>query len=173
MTMMTHHQYPVDSCRQWEKTSVKKLEQILFSNISESNVKEIEENHNNSDINLADGVRVKGKKSWKNASAQKDKESLKDVLAENLGYGPALSEHIVLDTGFPKNMKMFMKNENGDLIPNIKQDMIEQIYSAISKFEDWLEDIIFGERVPEGYILLQNSGEKVSSFNEESSSKVQ
>lgn len=169
---MAHHQYPVDSCRHWEKTSLEKLEQILLSSKSDSNVNIIEENHTSADINLADEVIVKGKKSWKNTSAQKDKETLKDILAENLGYGPALSEHIVLEAGFQKNIKTFLKNKNGDLIPNMTRDMVHQIYSAVMKFENWLEEIIFHERLPEGYILLQKAGEKDSTLKEEPSSKV-
>lgn len=79
----------------------------------------------------------------------------KVVLREALGYGPALSEHIILDAGLLPNMKLGTNTLIDDAT-------IQVLAEAITKFEDWLDDIICGERVPEGFILMQNqsSGKK-------------
>lgn len=166
LTMMARHQYPVDFCRAWERTSVEKLEMVLtlVSACDTNTHEEVGEEYNaTSGTNLegeaSEQVAGKGKKSGKKSDSALDKEkgTLKNVIGESLGYGPALSEHIVLSAGLPKNLKVFSKNEKGKLIPNITKKTIEQLHLAVMEFENWLEDIIFGDRLPEGYILLQKT----------------
>lgn len=161
LTMMARHQYPVDSCRPWERTPLKKLESLLTI-VGDHDSCALEKLENR-DVKISpeneageEGV-VKGKKSGKKVDAanDKDKYTLKNIVGERLGYGPALSEHIVLGSGLPKNMKVFSKDEKGQLVTTIAKDMVDKLHSAVVQFEDWLESIIFGERIPEGYILLQ------------------
>ena len=68
---------------------------------------------------------------------------------KTLGYGPALSEHIILDAGLIPNTKV-TKDSKFDI------DTIQRLAQSVAKFENWLEDVILGDQVPEGYILMQN-----------------
>jgi hypothetical protein len=74
---------------------------------------------------------------------------LKIILGEALGYGPALSEHMILDAGLIPNEKV-PKDKTWD------DAAVQALVQAVAKFEDWMQDIISGEIVPEGYILMQN-----------------
>ena len=71
------------------------------------------------------------------------------VLGEALGYGPALSEHILLDAGLISSTKV-PKDRMWDDVT------IQPLVQAIVRFEDWMQDVISSELVPKGYILMQN-----------------
>lgn len=94
-------------------------------------------------------ISVSNKKS--RDGGQLNKFILKAMLGDALGYGPALSEHIILDAGLLPSMKIGDENNK-----NIDDAMFQSLLLAITKFEDWLTDIMSGYKVPEGYILMQN-----------------
>ncbi|KAH7291813.1 hypothetical protein KP509_29G036400 [Ceratopteris richardii] len=170
LTMMARHQYPVDSCRPWKKTSLEKLESLVSGVNNHDKVSSEELNthlQSAAEIETIQQVTVKGRKSGKKAelASEKDKYGLKNIISEGLGYGPTLSEHLVLGAGLPKNLKVFSKNDKGELISTVEKPMLEKLHLAIVQFEDWLESIIFGSQVPEGFILLQRrkGGEELTS----------
>lgn len=86
--------------------------------------------------------------SKKKDGAQAKQATLKVVLGDALGYGPALSEHIILDAGLTPNLKV-----SKDL--KLDDGSIQALSEGVKRFEDWLEDVISGTKVPEGYILMQ------------------
>ncbi|KAK1387445.1 hypothetical protein POM88_015623 [Heracleum sosnowskyi] len=47
------------------------------------------------------------------------------------------------------------------------------LLKAIDKFEEWLEDVIKGEKIPEGYILMQRKDLGKDSSNSETQSSSQ
>ena len=71
------------------------------------------------------------------------------VLGEALGYGRALSEHILLDAGLIPSTKV-SKDRTWD------DATVQALVQAVVRLEDWMQDVILGELVPEGYILMQN-----------------
>lgn len=155
VAIMSRHRYPTEICRVFERTSALKLHAVLTSQepddgeplkahkgtTEESNTSK--EKHDN----RKGGKSAESKKSVGDITRTKQ-ATLKNVLGEALGYGPALSEHIILDAGLVPNTKV---SKDGKL----DDDKIQMLVQAIEKFEDWLEDIISGERIPEGYILMQ------------------
>lgn len=184
LTMMAHHKYPVDSCRLWERTSFKKLETALtISNASEINPLKGESAAERDNTVLVADLKfemvakgkdnqthiISGKKGG--SGARNSRASLKNIVGESLGYGPALSEHIILDAGLPTNLQTFTQDEKGQFLFSISKVQMEQLYAAVTTFENWLEDIISGNRLPEGYILMQKRGggkrQNVSCENEQ------
>lgn len=91
---------------------------------------------------------IKATNSTKKGNDRAKSPTLKVVLGEALGYGPALSEHIILDAGLVPNTKI-------DADFTLEGNTLLSLTEAVKQFEDWLEDIILGEKVPEGYILMQ------------------
>lgn len=157
---MSRHRYPIEASRVFERTGITKLQTALTcSKVSKSNdsfeVDEGGNNHSNDTSKDQCTSKIGKSNSNKNANdgGQAMKATLKIVLGEVLGYGPALSEHIILDAGLAPNMKV----GDGSGI-----DVAEVLVQAVARFEDWLVDVISGEKVPEGYILMQNkaSGKK-------------
>jgi predicted ribosome quality control (RQC) complex YloA/Tae2 family protein len=156
--IMSRHRYPVEICRVFERTTSAKLEESLTSvktvEGSEEGYPKEPATTENVTINAPKGKQAtqKGGKSTasnKAKEATKVKQStLKVVLGEGLGYGPQLSEHIILDAGLVPNMKVASGFK-------LEDDTLRSLSEAVAKFEDWLEDIILGEKVPEGYILMQ------------------
>lgn len=156
VAIMSRHRYPIEICRVFERTTAAKLQEALtFSKEPDNNesVKDQEGANNVSDApKEKKGSRKGGKpaESSKNSGDAKAKQvTLKNVLGEALGYGPALSEHIILDAGLIPNTKLCNENKLDD-------DTIQLLVEAVAKFEDWLHDVISGDKVPEGYILMQN-----------------
>jgi hypothetical protein len=98
---------------------------------------------------------AKAKQSGSNAKAnngaQSNKATLKTILGEALAYGPALAEHIILDAGLVPSTKVGKDPES-----TIDDSTVQALMESITRFEDWLVDIISGQRIPEGYILMQN-----------------
>ncbi|XP_058084254.1 uncharacterized protein LOC131231908 [Magnolia sinica] len=156
LAIMSRHRYPVEACRVFERTSITKLQTALTcSNASDrKDVLDAEEGRGKVfDASQEQGGSKKGKLSNSNKKTndgeQTKKSTLKVILGEALGYGPALSEHIILDVGLIPTMKV-----GGDT--KIDDAAIQLLAQAVAKFEDWLADIISGDKVPEGYILMQN-----------------
>ncbi|CAL0300986.1 unnamed protein product [Lupinus luteus] len=143
LAIMSRHRYPTESCRVFERTTTAKLHAALTSSKEEDNDDADKVNGNGTDVsNVAkekQGTRKGGKSS----------ATLKAVLGEALGYGPALSEHIILDAGLIPNTKV-PKDKTWD------DATVQALVQAVVKFEDWMQDIISGEIIPEGYILMQN-----------------
>ncbi|KAH1068814.1 hypothetical protein GYH30_006402 [Glycine max] len=80
---------------------------------------------------------------------RKSSATLNIVLGEALGYGRALSEHILLDAGLIPSTKVSKDRTWDDAI-------VQALVQAVVRLEDWMQDVILGELVPEGYILMQN-----------------
>lgn len=152
---MSRHRYPVEICRVFERTATMKLQVVLTSpKESESNeaVEASEDGNKVSDVPREKQSNRKGVKEPSkntNGGARAKQVTMKTVLGEALGYGPALSEHIILDAGLTPNTKV-----TKDSIFDI--DTIQRLSQSVTKFENWLEAVISGDQVPEGYILLQN-----------------
>lgn len=156
IAIMSRHRYPVEICRVFERTTITKLQAALSSS-KEINYEVVEANEGGTSFPNAPGERKSSSKiarasdSNKNAinGVRSKQATLKNVLGEALGYGPALSEHMILDAGLLPNTKIGDNNRLSD-------DEIQVLVQAVAKFEDWLEDVISGGRIPEGYILMQN-----------------
>ncbi|KAK9068341.1 hypothetical protein SSX86_012452 [Deinandra increscens subsp. villosa] len=157
--IMARHRYPVESCRIFERTDGAKLQSTLtsFSNQIDEKVDEHVEDGSGVNGTLGALQSKKGNhKPVKSSDSSKKKDNthhakqptLKVVLGEALGYGPALSEHIVLDAGLTPNLKV-----SKDL--KLEDSSIQALSEGVKRFEDWLEDVISGAKVPEGYILMQ------------------
>ncbi|BBG93031.1 zinc knuckle CCHC-type family protein [Prunus dulcis] len=145
VAIMSRHRYPIEICRLFERTTAAKLQEALtFSKEPDNNesVKDQEGANNVSDAQ-------KEKKGSRKGGKPAESITLKNVLGEALGYGPALSEHIILDAGLIPNTKLCNENKLDD-------DTIQLLVEAVAKFEDWLHDVISGDKIPEGYILMQN-----------------
>ncbi|XP_019419387.1 PREDICTED: nuclear export mediator factor NEMF isoform X1 [Lupinus angustifolius] len=153
LAIMSRHRYPTESCRVFERTTTAKLHTALTSSKEDDNDNADEVNGNGTDVsNVAkekQGTRKGGKSS----------ATLKTVLGEALGYGPALSEHIILDAGLIPNTKV-PKDKTWD------DATVQALVQAVVKFEDWMQDIISGEIIPEGYILMQNKNFQTGSVSQ-------
>ncbi|KAE8685782.1 hypothetical protein F3Y22_tig00111092pilonHSYRG00037 [Hibiscus syriacus] len=160
VAIMSRRLYPTEICRHFELTTVSKLHTVLTSS-GEPNENEatkgIEDENNSLDTAKGNekekkgsqkGGKKGGKPSESNKSASDNTRAkqamLKNVLSEALGYGPALAEHIILDAGLASNTKVTKDNKLDD-------DKIQALAQAVEKFEDWLQDVISGEKVPEMY----------------------
>ncbi|CAN6467248.1 unnamed protein product [Victoria cruziana] len=167
--VMSRHRYPIESCRVFERTSFQKLEASLMCSekddrMSNKSSRAEVESFNAKDLGLQsekEDLTISGKRStWNKKQTdgeQGKKMTLKAILGDSLGYGPALCEHIILDAGLVPNMKISLEND-----ATFSQDTVRALATAVGKFEDWLEDVISGEKFPEGYILMQKipSGKK-------------
>ncbi|XP_057853407.2 uncharacterized protein LOC131063572 [Cryptomeria japonica] len=168
LTMMPHHCYPVDMCRPFKRTSFEMLQTIL-SNLRKSESEgsfqgKVAEGGINPQVSSSftkeprkDSMQ---KTSQEPSSEKPDNDSsrggkkitLKTVLGDNLGYGPALSEHIILDAGLQPNMKI-----DSSILENFNNDRLQDLAAAVARFEDWMEEVITGTNVPEGYIIMQKN----------------
>lgn len=158
---MSRHRYPVESCRVFERTTPAKLQTALVSSKDDDNDEAVKVNGNGSDLSNVVREKQGARKGGKSSA------TLKIVLGEALGYGPALSEHIILDAGLIPNAKV-PKDKTWD------DATVQALVQAVARFEDWMQDIISGEIVPEGYILMQNKnlGKDSSASQPESVSQV-
>lgn len=173
---MSRHRYPIEACRVFERTEFTKLKGALTccktSDGDESSEAIANENPSDKPKELNDAkkndVPILNKKGTNGKKS--GKATLKTILGETLSYGPALAEHIILDAGLLPNMKVRDDADN-----KIDEGMILALEQAITRFDDWLTDILFGQKVPEGYILMQNkSNEKkgLVSLQESTADKV-
>lgn len=154
---MSRHRYPTEICRVFERTTVSKLQEALTCSKEQENDEPAKDNEGGNNMSVASKEKQVSQKGGKSSepnkntsdSARSKQATLKNVLGEALGYGPALSEHIILDAGLVPNTKVSKENKLDDIT-------IEVLVQAVARFEDWLQDIISGDLVPEGYILMQN-----------------
>ncbi|XP_042390963.1 nuclear export mediator factor NEMF-like isoform X1 [Zingiber officinale] len=157
LAIMSRHRYPIEACRVFERTNLMKLKSALACSdpANESNSSEaIDVVHDRSEDG-GDGksMTIPPSAQETNRKKQPNKTTLKSILGEALSYGPALSEHIILDAGLLPNVKV---GENTNV--KISDENFEILAQAVTRFEDWLEDVISGPTIPEGYILMQNKG---------------
>ncbi|KAG7991114.1 hypothetical protein I3843_02G059200 [Carya illinoinensis] len=155
VAIMSRHRYPTEICRVFERTTAAKLQAALTFSKEPDNNEPVENNGTGTNVSAATKEKHgshKGGKSFesnKNVDVSRAKQAtLKTVLGEGLGYGPALAEHILLDASLVPSTKVPKDNKWDD-------DTVQVLVQAVKKFEDWLEDIISGDRVPEGFILIQ------------------
>ncbi|XP_062202134.1 uncharacterized protein LOC133904677 isoform X2 [Phragmites australis] len=177
LAIMSRHRYPVEACRVFERTDFAKLKDTLTMshNVDDKEPSEITSGSADTQEpseSANDGVSVtdisekplsrkekksaaktkqSGLNSKVNNGAQSSKATLKTILGEALAYGPALAEHIILDAGLAPTTKVGKDPES-----TIDDSTIQALVESITRFEDWLIDIISGQRIPEGYILMQN-----------------
>ncbi|PRQ39528.1 putative transcription factor interactor and regulator CCHC(Zn) family [Rosa chinensis] len=160
VAIMSRHHYPIEICRVFERTTAAKLQEALTYSKEPDNNESVKDSEGRNDASDAPKEKKGGRKggkpvesSKKPGDAKAKQATLKNVLGDGLGYGPALSEHIILDAGLVPNTKVG-KDEKLD------DNTLKLLLEAVTKFEDWLHDVISGEKVPEGYILMQhkNSG---------------
>ncbi|THF98930.1 hypothetical protein TEA_011129 [Camellia sinensis var. sinensis] len=161
--IMSRHRYPIEICRVFERTTIAKLQEALASLKevdSNDNARSDEGGTNDTDVPKGkQGNRKNGKLSESNKTpndgARAKQAMLKSFLGEALGYGPQLSEHIILDAGLVPNTKIGKDFK-------LDEATCQVLAQAVAKFEDWLEDIISGDRIPEGYILmLQKNSDQI------------
>ncbi|XP_065863876.1 uncharacterized protein [Euphorbia lathyris] len=153
--IMSRHRYPTEICRAFNRTDATKLQEALTSikepEVTES-MNEVENNVSEKPKKEKQGKNKGGKSSEPSKSSvdgNRTKQStLKVILGEALGYGPALSEHMILDAGLVPSTKVSKSNRLDDAAMQV-------LVHAVTKFEDWIQDVISGETVPEGYILMQ------------------
>ena len=163
---MSRHRYPVEACRTFERTTLSRLQEALLS-LDKSINHDADESIDNGSMIPDDKHQEKTKK-VPNSDNKASKSTLKTVLGSTLGYGPALSEHMILDAGLSPNMKI------NEIIRKIDDDAMASLARAVSRFEDWLADVISGQKIPRGYILMQNTmrGTKESTVSQGIAGKV-
>lgn len=163
LVMMVKHQYPINSCRLFERNNLEKVEQALRvqkvevpADVEQDAAKESAAERATPESKKGKGKSDKGVKDKKEKTPWGKKvdsgRTLKSVLADCLGYGPALSEHIILDSGLQSNMKVAVGTD-GSL--SIRMDDLQILMEAVVRFEDWLDKVVNGGHIPEGYVYMQ------------------
>ncbi|KAG0480069.1 hypothetical protein HPP92_010927 [Vanilla planifolia] len=155
LAIMSRHRYPSEACRLFSRTDFTKLKASLTQCRSSNDFEASEVDasiktcSNNSDqVKKINTSILPAKEKKASDGARSKKSTLKAILGEALSYGPALAEHIILDADLAPHMKV-----GNDY--KIDEGTISNLVQAITKFEDWLMDVISGSKVPEGYILMQ------------------
>lgn len=162
LVMMAKHEYPVNSCRLFERFSLEKLEAAMRDQKAQAEVEEIIEAKEVVPDSVAQDIKKGKGKSDKVVKEKKVKtpwgkkedsgRTLKSVLTGSLEYGPALCEHIVLDSGLQSGMKVSV---GADGVLSISKDDLDILMAAIIRFEDWLDSVVNGDRIPEGFVYMQ------------------
>uniref|UniRef100_A0A2N9EIU3 CCHC-type domain-containing protein n=1 Tax=Fagus sylvatica TaxID=28930 RepID=A0A2N9EIU3_FAGSY len=175
VAIMSRHRYPTEICRVFERTTDAKLQAALTSSKEPDKNEPIDNNEAGTNVSATAKEKQGSRKGGKSSESSKNtsdgtrakQATLKTVLGEGLGYGPALAEHIILDAGLIPNTKVPKDNKWDD-------DTVRVLVQAVTKFEDWLQDIILGERIPEGFILMQkkNLGKDSASSEPGSTSQI-
>ncbi|XP_075476557.1 uncharacterized protein LOC142517924 [Primulina tabacum] len=147
IAIMSRHRYPVELSRVFERTTREKLE-VAFESVVHEKCENGNDGSNASTDKHNTQKNTKPAGTNKNDNTRAKQTTLKVVLGEALGYGPALSEHIILDAGLTPSTKL---NKEFKMDGNSIQVLTE----AVKKFEDWLSEVISGKKVPKGYILMQ------------------
>lgn len=164
---MSRHRYPVELSRVFERTTRDKMAAALKSTL-EDNKDELQNNNDRGNDSSnpqpkkhGNQKNVKPTEKNKSDKPRAKQATLKIVLGDALGYGPALSEHIILDAGLVTSTKVGKDFK-------LEDSYLEVLAEAVTRFEDWLADVISGEKVPEGYVVMQqkNSVKKLDIVNE-------
>ncbi|KAM7273084.1 hypothetical protein ACFE04_027748 [Oxalis oulophora] len=169
IAIMSRHRYPVEICRVFERTTLSKLQDAVAASLKEQeNVEPVKEDESQ---NKALKEKKGGKKGGKSSEPTKDstrskQATLKQILGEALGYGPALAEHIILEAGLVPNTKVSAEKK-------LESNNIEVLGQAVARFEDWLQDVIAGGLVPKGFILMQKMNLGKDSSQSESNTSGQ
>lgn len=153
---MSRHRYPIEFCRVFKRSTSSKLKEAIAASYEQGEDEEVEAKEDGSNVLDTSKTKKNAKKGGKIPDANKTgndgtrskKCTLKMVIGEGLGYGPQLSEHMILDAGLTPSMKISKDNK-------LDEGKVEVLGQAVGRFEDWLEDVILGSKVPEGYILMQ------------------
>ena len=109
---MSRHRYPIEACRVFERTDFTKLKAALRFELADGNESsEVLDAGGDACDEPTEPASGKNKKlpasnKKSNVGTQSNKTTLKTILGETLSYGPALSEHVILDAGLPPNMKV-------------------------------------------------------------------
>ncbi|KAH9611511.1 hypothetical protein KSS87_020491 [Heliosperma pusillum] len=156
LAIMSRHRYPVESCRVFERSSTAKLKDSLLASYEQEESVEVQvKAEDNSTLDTSKkkqgskkGGKVSDANKISNNGITAKQRTLKAVLGDGLGYGPQLSEHIILEAGLTPTTKISKDNM-------LHEEKVQMLAQAVARFEDWLEDVILGGTVPEGYILLQ------------------
>ncbi|CAI0467578.1 unnamed protein product [Linum tenue] len=153
IAIMSRHRYPVEISRVFERTTATKLQDALARVDKPEETDSAKVDGGEAEVTDRPKKEKQGKQKGGKASESKKNSdakqvTLKIVLGEALGYGPQLSEHMILDAGLAPNTKLSASNK-------LDEDAIHVLLEAVKRFEDWLQDIISGEKIPEGYILMQ------------------
>ncbi|XP_073030203.1 uncharacterized protein [Primulina eburnea] len=154
IAIMSRHRYPVELSRVFERTTREKLEVAFESVVHEKKDEHLNKCENGNDGSNASTGKHNTQKNTKPAGTNKNdntrakQTTLKVVLGEASGYGPALSEHIILDAGLTPSTKLHKEFK-------MDGNSIQALTEAVKKFEDWLSEVISGKKVPKGYILMQ------------------
>lgn len=154
--IMSRHRYPIEFCRVFKRSTSSKLKEAIAASYEQGEDEEVEAKEDGSNVLDTSKTKKNAKKGGKIPDANKTgndgtrskKCTLKMVIGEGLGYGPQLSEHMILDAGLTPSMKISKDNK-------LDEGKVEVLGQAVGRFEDWLEDVILGSKVPEGYILMQ------------------
>jgi len=162
LVMMAKHEYPVNTCRLFERFSLEKLEAAMRDQKVQAKVEEITDAKEVVPDSVAQDTKKGKRNSEKVVKEKKVKipwgkkedsgRTLKSVLTESLGYGPALCEHIVLDSGLQSGLKVSVGPDG--VLSIIKEDL-DVLMAAIVRFEDWLDTVVNGDRIPEGFVYMQ------------------
>ncbi|EPS59484.1 hypothetical protein M569_15323, partial [Genlisea aurea] len=158
LAIMSRHRYPVENSRAFERTSREKIFRAIESFVEGSREEQPENDSEAPDgstvVSGNNNATVPNELKKTNVSRGKQ-ATLKTVLGDALSYGPALSEHIILDAGLKPGTKIDVSFELDDNISEV-------LARAVMRFEDWLADVIYGDKIPNGYILMQQkvSGKK-------------
>lgn len=176
---MSRHKYPLDLCRVFERTTITKVQEVLASKIPpeaskktpkrNEHMKHSEVGDIGPDMHKAKQKRERSRSAGKpKTGTYPQKLTFKFALGEALGYGPGILEHIILDAGLAPNVK-FTKHFKLD------ENALQALLKSIEKFEDWMEDVIKGDKIPEGYILMKRKvlGEDSSTSDSETQNSNQ
>lgn len=169
LVMMAKHEYPVNACRLFNRFSLEKLEAAMRDQKTQADADEYIDAKEVVHDSVAQETK-KGKGKGKTEKVLKEKKvktswgkkedtgrTLKSVLGGCLGYGPALCEHIVLDSGLQSGMKVSL---GPDGVLSISKENLGDLMGAISRFEDWLDSVVNGDRIPEGFVYMQKKNIK-------------
>ncbi|WOG83458.1 hypothetical protein DCAR_0102633 [Daucus carota subsp. sativus] len=179
LAIMSRHKYPLDLCRVFERTTITKVQEVLASKIPpeaskktpkrNEHMKHSEVGDIGPDMHKAKQKRERSRSAGKpKTGTYPQKLTFKFALGEALGYGPGILEHIILDAGLAPNVK-FTKHFKLD------ENALQALLKSIEKFEDWMEDVIKGDKIPEGYILMKRKvlGEDSSTSDSETQNSNQ
>ncbi|KAJ4807693.1 Nuclear export mediator factor NEMF [Rhynchospora pubera] len=138
LAIMSRHRYPIEACRTFQRTHPAKLTHAFTDDLQNQ-------------THIPDPDDAKNKSNQKSSS----EPTLKSVFNEALTYGPALSEHIILEAGLSPAAKLGKG-------ATVEDEALRNLEKAVQAFEDWLEEVILGKKIPEGFILMKQGKGKDS-----------
>lgn len=128
----------------FQKVEAEQLRNALSAAGPKDNLKKI--------LNIKFGKRLRlpfFKKKWRNL--------IQFIFAE---YGPAMIEHIILESELDPNMKVASDFDTSENSP-----MMQALLEGFKKADDMIEST--GNSVPKGYIILQNDTRQTKNEKEE------